>query len=123
MANSNYILGINGGVRPGYQDVSAVLMRDGRVIAAIEEERLTRIKYSAGQLPILSIKEVLRIGGINIQDVAVVAFHGSTWQASIEDVLRNHFENYFGYCPVIKRYHHHNCHAASAFHPSGFNEA
>ncbi len=123
MANSNYILGINGGVRPGYQDVSAVLMCDGRVIAAIEEERLTRIKHSAGQLPILSVKEVLRIGGINIQDVAVVAFHGSTWQASIEDVLRNHFENHFGYCPTIKRYHHHDCHAASAFYPSGFEEA
>lgn len=123
MANSRYILGINGGVRPGYQDISAVLMRDGKVVAAIEEERLNRVKHAAGQLPILSVKEVLRIAEIGIEDVAVVAFHGSTWQASIEDVLRSHFKHYFGFCPPIKRYHHHDCHAASAYYPSGFEEA
>lgn len=122
-AETTYILGINGGVRPGYQDISAVLMRDGKVIAAMEEERLNRVKHAAGQLPILSVKEVMRIGGIDIKDIAVVAFHGSTWQQSIEDVLRSHFENYFGYCPAIKRYHHHDCHAASAYYPSGFQEA
>lgn len=123
MVNKKYILGINGGVRPGYQDISAVLMRDGKVIAAIEEERLNRVKHTAGHLPILSVKEVLKIARIQIQDVAVVAFHGSTWQQQIEVVLQSHFENYFGYCPTIKRYHHHDCHAASTFYPSGFNEA
>jgi carbamoyltransferase len=123
VANSSYILGINGGVRPGYQDISAVLMHNGKVIAAVEEERLNRVKHAAGQLPILSIKEVLRIGRIGIKEISVVAFHGSTWQASIDDVLKSHFENHFGYCPLIKRYHHHDCHAASAFYPSGLEEA
>jgi carbamoyltransferase len=120
---SSYILGINGGVRAGYQDIAAVLMRDGRVIAAVEEERLNRVKHSAGQLPISSIKEVLRIANITIQDVAVVAFHGSTWQVEIEQVIQRHFESYFGFCPTIKRYHHHDCHAASSFFASGFAEA
>ena len=46
-----YILGINGGVRMGYQDISAVLVKDGVVVAAIEEERLNRIKNSPNQLP------------------------------------------------------------------------
>lgn len=123
MGSSDYILGINGGVRPGYQDVSAVLIQGGKVIAAIEEERLSRVKHSAGMLPVLSVREVLQIGGIAIKDVAAVAFHGSTWQPEIEDVLKNHFLNYFGSCPTIKRYHHHDCHAASAYYPSGFNEA
>jgi carbamoyltransferase len=98
-------------------------MRDGRVIAAVEEERLNRVKHSAGQLPISSIKEVLRIANITIQDVAVVAFHGSTWQVEIEQVIQRHFESYFGFCPTIKRYHHHDCHAASSFFASGFAEA
>jgi carbamoyltransferase len=120
---SSYILGINGGVRAGYQDVAAVLMRDGRVIAAVEEERINRVKHSAGQLPISSIKEVLRIANITIYDVAVVAFHGSTWQVEIEQVIQQHFESYFGFCPTIKRYHHHDCHAASSFFASGFVEA
>ncbi len=123
MASKKYILGINGGVRPGYQDISAVLMRDGKVIAAIEEERLNRVKHDAGHLPILSVKEVLSIAGISMEDVDIVAFHGSTWQLEIEIVLQKHFENYFGFCPAIKRYHHHDCHAASTFYPSGFEEA
>lgn len=123
MANNFYVLGINGGVRPGYQDVSAVLLCNGKLLAAIEEERLNRIKHSAGQLPILAVKEVLRIAGITIQQVNVVAFHGSTWQAAIEDVLQAHFKNYFGYCPPLQRYHHHACHAASAYYASGFSKA
>ncbi|MBS1624853.1 MAG: hypothetical protein JST83_12580 [Bacteroidetes bacterium] len=117
------ILGINGGFRQGYQDVSAVLIRDGAIVAAIEEERLSRVKYSAGRLPHLSILEVLRIGGISIRDVAVVAFHGSTWEAEIDMRVQQYFENHFGYCPPIRRYHHHDCHAAASFFSSGFPEA
>ena len=117
------MLGINGGVRPGYQDVSAVLLKNGELIAAIEEERLNRIKFSAGQLPVLSIQEVLRMGKITIQDISIVALHGSTWLDSIDDVLKLHFENYFGFCPPVKRYHHHECHAASTFFASGFDKA
>lgn len=122
-AQQAFILGINGGIRPGYQDVSAVLMQNGKVIAAIEEERINRIKHSAGQLPILSVREVLQIAGITISDVACLAFHGSSWQPEIEQVLQHHFIHYFGYCPPIRRYHHHDCHAASAYYLSGFDEA
>lgn len=117
------VLGINGGFRPGYQDVSAVLIRDGAVIAAIEEERLSRVKYSAGRLPHLSVLEVLRIGGITIREVDMVAFHGSTWEAEIDGRIQQYFENHFGYCPPITRYHHHDCHAAASFFSSGFQEA
>ena len=117
------VLGINGGIRAGYQDISAVLMQDGILLAAIEEERSTRVKHIAGQLPIASVKEVLRIANISIRDIALVAFHGSTWQSAINDVLKSHFENHFGYCPPVERYHHHSCHAASTFYASGFEEA
>ena len=123
MANDVFILGINGGVRQGYQDVSAVLMKNAEVVAAIEEERLSRIKFSAGQLPILSIREVLRIAGIGISDVSAVGFHGSTWQYEIEEVLCSHFQNNFGYCPPLNRFHHHDCHAASVYYSSGFKDA
>lgn len=123
MVNKKFILGINGGVRHGYQDVSAVLMKEGKVVAAIEEERISRIKHSAGQLPILSILEVLRIAEISMKEISVLAFHGSTWDKGIEIILQSHFKNHFGFCPPIKRYQHHQCHAASAFYPSGFNEA
>lgn len=117
------VLGINGGFRQGYQDVGAVLIRDGAVLAAIEEERLSRVKYSAGRLPHLSVLEVLRIGGISIREVDILAFHGSTWEAEIDGRIQQYFENHFGYCPLIKRYHHHDCHAAASFFSSGYPEA
>ncbi len=117
------ILGINGGFRPGYQDVSACLVRDGKVLAAIEEERLSRIKFSAGRLPYLSAKAVLDFAGLKIQDVDCVAYHGSTWEPVIDEHLKIYFTSHFGYAPPIRRYHHHDCHAATAYYASGFKEA
>lgn len=117
------ILGINGGFAAGYQDVSAVLIKDGHVVAAMEEERLSRVKHSAGRLPYLSVTEVLKIARIDIRDVDLVAFHGSTWGNEIEPKLQQYFQRNFGHCPVIKRYHHHDCHAAGTFFSSGFEEA
>lgn len=43
-----YILGISGGVRLGYHDIGAALLKDGKLIAAVEEERINRVKHSPG---------------------------------------------------------------------------
>jgi carbamoyltransferase len=118
-----FILGINGGVRAGYQDVSTVLLKDGAVVYAIAEERLNRKKHSAGQLPMLGIKEALKFANIQIQDVAFLATHGSTWGEAYEKVLKEYFEYSFGFCPKIVRIHHHLAHAASAYYGSSFDQA
>ncbi|HXG69095.1 MAG TPA: carbamoyltransferase C-terminal domain-containing protein [Gemmatimonadaceae bacterium] len=60
-----YILGINA----YHGDASAVLIRDGVLIGAVEEERFRRIKHWAG-FPSLSIRELLRREGIGGKDVA-----------------------------------------------------
>jgi carbamoyltransferase len=62
------ILGLNA----YHGDVSAVLVRDGRLIAAIEEERFRRIKHVAG-FPGRAIAECLRMGGLDGRDVDVFA--------------------------------------------------
>lgn len=118
-----YILGINGGFRQGYQDVSAVLLHHGEVMAAVEEERMSRVKHAAGRLPYLSILEVLRMGGITMNEVDTVAFHGSTWGAEIDEKIQQYFNHHFGYAPPLIKFHHHDCHAASTFYASGFKEA
>lgn len=118
-----YILGINGGVRLGYQDVSATLIKDGEVLFAIEEERLNRIKFSPGQLPELSIAECLKQANITIHDVDFIASHGSTWGVEYEEKLKDYFLFTFGYCPKLEFVHHHDAHAASAFYASGFDNA
>lgn len=118
-----YILGINGGVRLGYRDASAVLTLNGKVVAAVEEERLNRIKSSPHQLPELAIRQVLEIAGISIKDVAIVATHGSTWGGQYGEVLKNFFQTNFAHKPLLMRFHHHDCHAAGAYFSSGFDEA
>ena len=50
------------GLNAYHGDVSAVLVRDGQLIAAVEEERFRRIKHVAG-FPALAIAECLRMGG------------------------------------------------------------
>src|SRR5688500_636651 len=60
------------GVNAYHADASAVVMRDGVLLAAVEEERLRRIKHWAG-FPALAIREVLRLAGVQGSDVSHVA--------------------------------------------------
>ena len=65
------------GLNAYHGDVSAVLVRDGQLVAAVEEERFRRIKHIAG-FPTLAIKECLRIGGLTAGDaVSVSSARGS----------------------------------------------
>src|SRR5439155_15450995 len=58
------ILGINA----YHGDVSAVLLRDGELVAAVEEERFRRIKHCAG-FPRESIRVCLEMAGISAREV------------------------------------------------------
>ena len=117
------VLGISGGFRQGYQDVSSSLVTRGKVIASVEEERINRVKFSAGRMPYLSILEVLKIGNIKYYELDYIAFHGSTWGEEVQSRLENYFIQHFGSCPKFFRYHHHDCHAASTYYASGFEKA
>jgi carbamoyltransferase len=63
-----HILGLNA----YHGDVSAVLVRDGQLVAAVEEERFRRIKHCAG-FPDRAIAECLRIGNLQPRDVDLFA--------------------------------------------------
>ncbi len=64
------ILGINA----YHGDSSAALVRDGRLVAAVEEERFRRIKHWAG-LPIEAIRYCLREAGMEMRDLEHVAIN------------------------------------------------
>jgi carbamoyltransferase len=64
----SFILGINA----YHGDVSAVLLRNGQLVAALEEERFRRIKHVAG-FPTQAIQECLRIAGIRGSDIDQIA--------------------------------------------------
>src|SRR5437667_4041537 len=65
---SMHILGIN----VYHPDVPAVLIRDGQLIAALEEERFRRVKHFAG-FPAIAIRRCLEIGGIDGKDIDAIA--------------------------------------------------
>jgi len=78
-----FILGINA----YHGDSSACLVVDGRLICAIEEERIRRIKHWAG-LPTKSIKWCLNYAGIDIRDVDYIAISRSPSAHLHKKILR-----------------------------------
>jgi carbamoyltransferase len=59
-----YIIGINA----YHGDASAAIIKDGRLIAAVEEERFNRIKHCAG-FPEHSIRYCLEAAGVRLEEV------------------------------------------------------
>jgi len=117
-----YVIGISSGLKHGHHDGGAVLMKDGEIIAASEEERFTLAKHARGELPRGTISYCLRHAGIRIEDVSFVCSPLQTYEnydRRITDYLKFHF----GHSPKVELYDHHMCHAASSYFVSGFSEA
>ena len=142
------ILGLNA----YHGDVAAVLLRDGQLVAALEEERFRRIKHCAG-VPEEAMRTCLRIGGVRAEDVDVFAVPRArrvhipqkAWfalrhpraarlarahqqSAGRLKTLPDAISSALGLDPdaVAGRMHyveHHPAHLASTFFASGFNEA
>lgn len=65
-----YILGISA----YYHDSAAVLVKNGKVICAVEEERFTRLKHD-NSFPINAVRHCLKFANIKIEDVNHVAYY------------------------------------------------
>ena len=82
-----YVLGISA----YHGDCSAVLIRDGVILAAVEEERFTRIKHWAG-FPEKAIRYCLVEGGVSLDQIDKIAV-GRNPRANLKErlgfVLRN----------------------------------
>lgn len=77
------ILGWHGSIRREYEDMApgwavhdgaAALLRNGEVVAAIEEERLNRIKHS-NFFPVRAIRWCLNDAGLSMDDVDCIAMN------------------------------------------------
>ena len=69
-----HILGINA----YHGNASAALVCDGRLVAAVEEERFNRVKYAAG-FPLGAIRYCLAEAGITIEEVDHIAIPRDPW--------------------------------------------
>ena len=117
-----YVIGISSGIKHGHHDGAAVLLRDGELIAAAEEERFTLAKHARGELPRGAIGFCLKQAGITMRDVDWICSPLRTY-TNYAQRLTEYFRYQFGHCPKIELYDHHLCHAASSFYGSGFPEA
>jgi carbamoyltransferase len=77
------ILGISAFVH----DSGACLMRDGELIANVEEERLNRVKHT-DVFPVKSIDYVLAQAGVRLGDVDVIAFNWNPYKAAAAELFK-----------------------------------
>ena len=75
-----------------YHDSSAALIQDGRIIAAAEEERFSRIKHDSG-FPLRAIEFCLQTAGITIHDVDHVVFYEKPF-VKFERILTTAFSTF-----------------------------
>lgn len=65
-------------------DGASCLIKNSRLVAAVEEERYTRVKHASminsGGLPYESIEACLRIGGISWADIDHVGYYFEPWR-------------------------------------------
>jgi len=116
------ILGLSGAIRQGNHDGAAVLVQDGKIVAAAEEERFVGVKHAPGLLPEMSIRFCLEKVALAIKDIDLVVFPGKTYE-NINTILNNYFKFKFGYLPHIVTIDHHFAHAASSYFMSGFDQS
>jgi len=62
------------GISALYHDSAAVLLQDGRIVAAAQEERFTRKKHDPG-FPLQAIRYCLAEGGVGKDQVDAVVFY------------------------------------------------
>ena len=138
------------GISCFFHDASAVLLRDGEVIAAAEEERFTRKKHDYS-FPSHAIQFCLDRGGIRAEELEYVAFFEKpfikferllfsllqtfprSWHVFQDSMMswltdklwvKNLIQSKLGVPPTkILFSEHHLSHAASAFFCSPFDEA
>ena len=137
------------GISAYYHDSAAALLRDGRVVAAAQEERFTRKRHDA-DFPIHAVAYCLEEGGLRVPDLDLVGFYDKpflkfermlqTYLAYAPRGLRSfaqamplwlkgklwmksEIQQLLGYEGQILFPEHHESHAASAFYPSPFPEA
>ena len=106
----------------GGTDIKYGVVKDGKIVACVEEERFTRIKHAPGVLPEHAIKFCLQEAKVSIKEIDYVVFAGATYD-NMKQILSNFFNLKFRYCPKIYLIDHHLAHASSAFYTSGFEDS
>jgi len=146
MQNNFIVLGIS----CFYHDSSAVIVKNGEILTALQEERFTRKKFD-NNFPFFSINECLKQNNFTISEIDSICFYEDpdlkldriiktesrfssenliqkfkkikNWyqnKNTLEEIIKSNYPSFNGEIIYFK---HHFSHAASAFYPSPFKSA
>lgn len=124
------------GISAHFHDAACCLVRNGSLIAAVQEERLTRSKHDPST-PVRAFRECLGHAGADITDIDCVAYHevpalkreriladaASSGRPFVEIDPVRRLRSRLGYEGEIRCFGHHRCHAASAYYASGYDNS
>lgn len=130
------------GISAFYHESLCCLLQDGELVAAVAEERFTRVKFDR-RLPINAFRYCLEAGGdLNPADIDCIAYYEQPSKklsrqlamgldASVDPTFRwvdagrpeREVRERLGYAGRFLTFEHHLSHAASSFYYSGFDEA
>jgi carbamoyltransferase len=134
------------GLSAGYHDSACCLLQEGVLVAAVQEERYSRVKNDRG-IPRRAFRYCLQHAGLSIADIDCVAFYEDPalklgrqiWMSLLPelsaarlDSLRQRLvsvppqtaiRDRLGYERPIEIVDHHLSHAASSYYFSGFDDA
>jgi carbamoyltransferase len=140
------------GISAYYHDAAAVLLRDGQILAAAQEERFSRRKNDE-RFPQQAVQACLQHANLTVADLDAVVFYDKpivkfarlletclsvaprggrlfldalpSWlgeKLNLRHTIRQELPELRPDCPILFTLHH-EAHAASAFYPSPFREA
>ena len=138
------------GISCFYHDSSAVIVKNGEILTALQEERFTRKKFD-NNFPFFSINECLKQNNLTISEINSICFYEDpdlkldriiktesrfsnenliqkfnkikNWyqnKNTLEEIINSYYPSFDGEIIYFK---HHFSHAASAFYPSPFKSA
>lgn len=134
------------GISAFFHDSACCLLRDGEVVAAVEEERFSRRKHDPG-LPWQAFRFCLESAGLMLDDLDAIAYYEDPvkklgrqlWMAlhpSLPEARRRslvsrlepgeverQLRRELGWEGPVDGFDHHQSHAASAYYFSGFEDA
>jgi len=118
------ILGI---AAPFGHDASAAIIVDGKVVAAVEEERFSRRKHAKDECPHTSVKFCLKTAGLKPHDIDAVAFpwalsalRQKRWEYFFRTFISNPSRAYKKFFRNAKEYRGQAAFIAKTLHESGF---
>lgn len=115
------VLGVHGGPS-GSHGTGACLLIDGKLVYAIEEERLNRYKHATSCFPEEALKAIFKKTGVNQKKIDLIAFTGLTYE-DMKIRWPSYIEHRFGIKSEFFPVNHQVSHSANSFFFSPFDKA